>query len=69
MEKKIIKLTEQELHDIENDFNVNSIDISKIDIELLKQAYVDLRLVPSITVYGDILSDKLGNNIVVDPKK
>ena len=73
MKKKIVKLTEQELHNIiketvqvilkdktiKTDFNINSIDISKIDIELLKQAYIDLRLVPSITAYGDILSDKL----------
>ena len=31
--------------------------LSKIDIEILKQAYVDLRLVPTMTVYGDTLSD------------
>ena len=37
-------------------FGINSIDISKIDIEILKQAYIDLRLVPTMTVYGDPLS-------------
>lgn len=36
--------------------DINSIDISKIDIEILKQSYIDLRLVPTMTVYGDPLS-------------
>jgi hypothetical protein len=72
MSKKTIKLTEQDLHNIikktvailkdktsEVNFNINSIDISKINIEILKQAYFDFRLVPSITAYGDVLSNNL----------
>lgn len=47
--EKIIQESEQE--------DVDGIDISSIDIETLKDAYIDLRLVPSVTVYGDILSD------------
>lgn len=44
-------------NDNENDFDINSIDISDIDIEILKQSYIDLRLVPTMTVYGDPLSN------------
>lgn len=68
--KQIIRITESELKNIikesvktilkstsnEDGFDVNSIDISKIDIEILKQSYIDLRLVPTMTVYGDPLS-------------
>lgn len=39
------------------DFDINSIDISNIDIEILKQAYIDLRLVTTKTMDGDPLSD------------
>ena len=39
------------------DFDISSIDISKIDIEILRQSYVDLRLVPTLTTYGDPLSN------------
>ena len=35
-------------------FDINSIDISKIDIEILKEAYRDFRLVPTITTFDDI---------------
>lgn len=54
--KNIIKesiknvLMEQSISD------VNSIDISKIDINILKNSYVDLRLVPTLTTYGGRLS-------------
>lgn len=43
--------------EIINDFDIDSIDISAIDFETLKEAYVDLRLVPTMTTFGDILSD------------
>ena len=70
MKKKIIKLTESDLYriikesvqtilqnnDNENDFDINSIDISDIDIEILKQSYIDLRLVPTRISYDDPLS-------------
>lgn len=70
MKKQIIRLTESDLYrmikesvqtilqnnDNEDDFDINSIDISDIDIEILKQSYIDLRLVPTMTVYGDPLS-------------
>ena len=36
--------------------NVNDIDISQIDIEVLKWAYRDLRLTPTTVSYGDVLS-------------
>lgn len=70
MSKKIEQLTESDSKtindseqtiiqniDTENDFDINSIDISKIDIEILKQAYIDLRLVPTRTSFDDPLSD------------
>lgn len=69
MTKKIVRLTESELKDIVKDTlknvlykktkaNVgskigNGIDISKIDIETLKQAYRDLRLTPTPVSYND----------------
>lgn len=40
----------------EKGFDVNSIDISKIDIGILKQAYVDLRLVPTRITYDNPLT-------------
>ena len=36
--------------------NVNDIDISQIDIEVLKWAYRDLSLTPTTVSYGDVLS-------------
>lgn len=71
MKKKKIKLTEIDLQNIIEEsvrtilnktsytgiFDVNSIDISKIDIDILKQAYIDLRLIPIATFYGDPLSN------------
>lgn len=71
MRKRIIKLTTSDLYKVilegvqtiltnnegEDDFDINSIDISDIDIEILKQSYIDLRLVPTMTVYGDPLSN------------
>lgn len=76
MKKKKVKLTEQDLHNIiketvqailkdkknETDFNINSIDISKIDIEILKQAYIDLRLVPSRMSHNSPILDLLNIN-------
>lgn len=69
--KKIIRLTENEFHEIikesiqtlikdkikEENFDINSIDISSIDIEILKQAYVDFRLIPTRTSYDNYLSN------------
>ena len=66
MAKKAIHLTENELkqmiyEEVKEAFgkskNHEIIDISKIDINILKSAYHDLRLTPTITVYGDILSN------------
>lgn len=67
MRKKYITLNEDELSSIikesiqeiinDNDFDIDSIDISAIDYETLKDAYVDLRLTPTLTTYGDPLSD------------
>lgn len=71
MKKQIIRLTESDLYkmiketvqtflqnnDNEDDFDINSIDISKIDIEILKQSYIDLRLVPTRISYDDPLSN------------
>lgn len=68
---KIIRLTEDELHDIIKETNqtivqdsnsnhivdVNSIDISKIDIEILKKAYVDFRLIPKRISHDNVLSN------------
>lgn len=70
MEKKI-NITENEKSDLiresvrtvmenresDDDFDIDSIDISAIDFETLKDAYVDLRLVHTMTTIGDILSD------------
>ena len=70
MEKKI-NITENEQSDLiresvrtvmenresDDEFDIDSIDISAIDFETLKDAYVDLRLVPTMTTFGDILSD------------
>ena len=36
---------------------IDSIDLSKIDKKLLKKYYIDLRLVPTVSRFGDILSD------------
>lgn len=79
MVKKLSKLTNNNLHrilketldtifEIDNDtniININSIDISKIDIEILKQSYVDLRFVPTritydnpLTIYSNIEESK-----------
>lgn len=71
--KKVIKLTETELKSIikesihailkdkpniiDGKIDINSIDISKIDIEILRQAYVDLRLVPTRMSYDSFLSN------------
>ena len=66
MAKKAIHLTENELkqmiyEEVKEAFdkskNHEIIDISEIDIDILKSAYYDLRLTPTITVYGDILSN------------
>ena len=65
--KRTLKLNSANLHKIikeaiesvlgkNRDIDINSIDISKIDINVLKQSYVDLRLTPTLTVYGDPLS-------------
>ena len=70
MKKQIIRLTESDLYKMikesvqtilqnngnKDGFDINAIDISEIDIEILKQSYIDLRLVPTMTVYGDPLS-------------
>lgn len=71
MKKQIIRLTESDLYrmikesvqtilrnnDSEEEFDINSIDISDIDIEILKQSYIDLRLVPTRISYDDPLSN------------
>lgn len=54
---KIIKETIESVLCKNRDIDVNSIDISKIDINILKQSYIDLRLIPTLTVYGDPLSN------------
>lgn len=70
MKKQIIKLTESDLHKIikesvqtifqdnndKTDFDINSIVISDIDIEILKQSYVDLRLIPTRISYDNPLT-------------
>ena len=70
MKKHVIRLAESDLYrmikesvqtilqnnDNEDDFDINSIDISDIDIEILKQSYIDLRLVPTRISYDDPLS-------------
>lgn len=56
---KTIKNMLTESININNDFDVDDIDISKIDIEDLKQGYRDLRLTPTSTLYGDIFSDEI----------
>ena len=48
---KIIKETIESVLCKNRDIDVNSIDISKIDINILKQSYIDLRLTPTLTVY------------------
>ena len=71
MKKQTIRLTENELHDIIKEtiqtivqdsnsnhiVDVNSIDISKIDIEILKKAYVDFRLMPKRISHDNVLSN------------
>ena len=68
--KNKIKLTDTELQKIikesiqailekktsEYVFDINSIDISKIDIDILKNAYIDFRLIPFATSFDDPLS-------------
>lgn len=64
MKRNNIKLFENKLNKIVketiNNFfkpNLNSIDISKIDINILRKNYIDFRLVPSITTYDNFLSN------------
>ena len=71
MRKKIIKISNEELNTVIRESvrrvlndadsidseNFYGIDITKIDVETLKGAYIDLRLIPTSTAYGDILSD------------
>lgn len=71
MAKKVIKLTGNELNrliiesvknilsevDNTDDAKNDDIDITKIDIETLRNAYRDLRLTPTSSAYGDVLSE------------
>lgn len=54
--KRIIRHTISETLGI-NISDVDDFDIESIDINILKQGYVDLRLIPTPTFYDDILSD------------
>ena len=47
------------LSEVDNtdDAKNDGIDITKIDIETLRNAYRDLRFVPTSTAYGDVLSE------------
>lgn len=67
MGKRTIKISSSDLEHIiketienvlENDINSDDcpIDVRKIPISILRQSYVDLRLIPSQTAFGDILS-------------
>lgn len=64
MKRNSIKLFENKLNKIvkeaiNNVFkpNLKTIDISKIDINILRKNYIDFRLVPSITTYDNFLSN------------
>lgn len=61
---KIIKETIESVLCKNRDIDVNSIDISKIDINILKQSYIDLRLIPNVNeAVGEIMStDNVPNN-------
>ncbi len=74
MAKQVIRLNENELKEIiyegvksafEKSNNRVMIDISDIDIDILRNAYHDLRLTPTITVFGDRLSNIPSINEVV----
>ena len=54
--KEVLKEGGESNCNYDNAPNVNDIDISQIDIEVLKWAYRDLRLTPTTVSYGDVLS-------------
>lgn len=53
LEKLIYETLKKALRE---DFS-KTIDVSEIDFDILKKAYFDLRLTPTLTVYGDRLSN------------
>ena len=63
MENKLDQLMSESiknnLSEVDNtdDAKNDGIDITKIDIETLRNAYRDLRLTPTSTAYEDVLSE------------
>ena len=61
MNKKVVKISEQDIGNIVNEVinkitnNDDWIDISQLDKESLEKAKFDLRLVPYITTFDDII--------------